>query len=287
MAFAKRNPKIPEGINASDDNPLKDFLLLLAGVSGFVVICVTLLVLFSQSLAPYIPFHYEQKIAQFYEQQFVETGKQEGQAPSLKFQEAEAALQELGSILAAKADLPEQIDLQFHLVNDADVANAFATLGGHIFVTTGLLQTVSSENALAMVVAHEIAHVKLRHPIQALSRGVIVQLFMSLVIGGQDASAVQSVLGQTGLLTLLSFNRSMEHQADSEALDALFKQYGHLKHAEQFFKKMSELGHKTGWKEVFYTHPDVESRIKHIQNEMHRHPLTSQQVVPLDPRLIR
>ncbi|MDR1100500.1 MAG: M48 family metalloprotease [Treponema sp.] len=41
--------------------------------------------------------------------------------------------------------------------------NAFATPGGHIFITMGLLECADSEDALAAVIAHELAHIQLRH----------------------------------------------------------------------------------------------------------------------------
>ena len=56
-------------------------------------------------------------------------------------------------------------------------------------------KTTIAENALAMVLVHEMAHVKYRHPIQALGRGAVVQLVIALISGGQGSGAVQSVLG--------------------------------------------------------------------------------------------
>src|SRR5262249_34808479 len=51
---------------------------------------------------------------------------------------------------------------QFKIVSDDDI-NAWALPGGFIYVTRGLLETVQSEPQLAGVVAHEIAHIVLRH----------------------------------------------------------------------------------------------------------------------------
>ena len=51
---------------------------------------------------------------------------------------------------------------------DSDTINAFATPGGHIFVTRGLVSAARSEDALAAVFAHEIAHIQLRHGIRSI-----------------------------------------------------------------------------------------------------------------------
>ena len=73
-----------------------------------------------------------------------------------------------------------------HYDDDA-VVNAFATLGGHIVVYQGLLEAVPDENALAMVLAHEIAHVRHRHPIVGLSRSAA--LGFALMLLGADSGA--------------------------------------------------------------------------------------------------
>ena len=69
---------------------------------------------------------------------------------------------ELGGRIAAEAQL-EGRDCRFHLVDDPE-PNAFATATGDVFVTRGLLTFVNSEDELASVLGHEIAHVALGHP---------------------------------------------------------------------------------------------------------------------------
>ena len=57
----------------------------------------------------------------------------------------------------------------YHIaILDSDMVNAFATPGGHIFVTRGLVNAARSEDALAAVIAHEIAHIQLRHGVRAI-----------------------------------------------------------------------------------------------------------------------
>jgi len=288
MTFAKQNSKIPEGINTSQEHPFKDFLLLFSGISGLIAITVVLLVLFAQSLSSYIPFEYEEKLSGIYEKVLEELSTPEMETNVETYLDAEIAIQELGAALSINADLPQNITIKFNLVSQSNIPNAFATLGGHIFITTGLLNQVSSENALSMVIAHEIAHVKYRHPIQALSSGLFIELVLGVVLGGQDSAAIQSLFGQTSLITLLSFNRDMELEADSAAHHMLIERYGHLYNADEFFVKMAELGNKSGWKEVFQTHPDVEKRIEKLNNK--KHPSSFQEIItatPLDSRILK
>lgn len=278
------NPKIPEGINASSEHPLKEFALLLVAIGGFVIVLVVTLSIMAEMFAGYVPFSWEKKLTASFEGQ----DQQELSIEELPEEQAllhgvEFAIKELGEALVPHADLPEEMQLTFHLM-DEGVPNAFATLGGHIFVTTGLLSALESENGLAMVMAHEIAHIKDRHPVKALSRGALIQLVLSVTVGSQDSAALQAVLGNTGLLTLMSFNRDMERDADSAALLTLERKYGHVVGADEFFVKMSQQIMSPEWQSFFQTHPHTDSRIENIESKMSSGSI-SKPLIPLDPRI--
>lgn len=61
------------------------------------------------------------------------------------------------------------------LILDSDEINAFATSGGHIFITRGLLQCTDSEDSLAAVIAHEVAHIQLQHSLKAIKTSRITE----------------------------------------------------------------------------------------------------------------
>lgn len=76
----------------------------------------------------------------------------------------ERYVQLVGLTVAMDSDRPELFKgYQFGVLNSDDV-NAFATPGGFVFVTTGALKQMESEDELAGVLGHEIAHINLRHP---------------------------------------------------------------------------------------------------------------------------
>jgi len=304
MTRLNENPRIPEGINTTDEHPLKEFMLLFVGVALSLVVLVVILSVMAQQLAPYIPFRWEQKLTQFDGKldpllDKLSTGdgreargknNEDVKAEQLieQNQQAQTALQALVERLTASMTTPSDMRFQVHLLNDA-TPNAFATLGGHIFVTQGLVTAVSSENALAMVLAHEMAHVKFRHPIQAMSRGALLQLVIVAVSGDQGSVALNSVLGQTGLLTILSFNRDMERDSDSEAMAVLMQHYGHLAGADEFFSEVLSRDGDAGWQAAFETHPATQERIDTIvariklsqQDEIH-----AQKLTPMDASLL-
>jgi predicted Zn-dependent protease len=109
----------------------------------------------------------------------------------------DAYLQALGEKLLR--GVPRTFDFQFRVVDQVE-PNAFALPGGYIFVSRGLLALATSEDELANVVGHEIAHVTLRHAAtrQAIDRARGFAL--PWIRAGQDAA----------------YSRDMERQADRE-----------------------------------------------------------------------
>jgi predicted Zn-dependent protease len=115
---------------------------------------------------------------------------------------------------------------------DSSEINAFATSGGHIFVTRGLIATAKSEDALAGVIAHEIAHIQLQHSIKAIKTSRITN---ALLITGTSAAGAatgynvneltdvfnESVGEIVGTLVNNGYSQQQEFEADNYALSLL------------------------------------------------------------------
>ena len=132
----------------------------------------------------------------------------------------------------------------------------------------GLLQRVPDENALAMVLAHEVGHAQHRHPIASLGRGIAFSAALSLVSAGAGSSAAENILGQSGMLTLLTFSRAQEEEADASGLAALVSVYGHAGGATETFRVMSSAAQEKGRAEppkFLSTHPVTRERIGRLE----------------------
>lgn len=228
-------------------------------VVSFVVVAILLISFATQLLVPFIPFSAEQKIADTFVGDMKDEQVQPEDVPLVQY------LQTLADHLAKAEGLPDDMHITVHYI-DSDTVNAFATLGGHVFMFRGLLKSVPNENALAMVMAHEIAHVKYRHPIKSLGRGVVTGTAIAMVSSAAGGDVVGNVLGETGLLTVLKFSRDQEQQADEEALAALFKLYGHVEGANTVFDILKE-AHKNDPNppEFFSSHPHTDNRIENLK----------------------
>ena len=254
---AYENPQLPEGINVSPTHPLKEFGLLLGGVSALVFIAVLVLSVAAGYLVRFIPFAQEQALASSINADRLK------QSQSAEDKRREQYLQSLGQRLSAAMDLPEGMRITVHYSSDKTV-NAMATLGGNIIVFQGLIDTVDSENALAMVLAHEIAHIRHRHPIIAMGRGFTVMLALSALSGIGDG-LMQQWIGSMGMLPVLAFNREQEEVADADALQALVRVYGHASGATAFFEHVANQSGLPEPPALLNTHPDTGDRIDRIR----------------------
>ncbi|MEE9424511.1 MAG: M48 family metallopeptidase [Methylococcales bacterium] len=252
------NRDIPEGINVSKAHPLKEFAWLAAGLIILVVFSVLVLSLMAEHLTRYIPFSLEQKATASVSKRYADEHPLNQQQ-----QEVQTYLQTLADTLVVNQGLDDDMSITVHYVDD-DTVNAFATLGGHVIIFKGLLQKMPHENALSMVMAHEIAHIKHRDPIISLGRGLTVYLALSSIVGIGNNSTFEQVLGQTGLLTMMSFSREQESAADRTALLTLKRYYGHLKGAATLFKLLQKEEAEHSAPSFFNSHPLTKDRIKAV-----------------------
>ena len=250
------NPNIPEGINTTEENPLKDFFILSIGVLGVIFIAVIILSLAAEKIAVYVPFKTEQSLIP---EVWTQTDPETGSETSKRTREY---LQSLSDRLANHMQLPDEMEITVHYTED-DTVNAFATIGGHIFIFKGLMDKLESENALAMVMAHEMAHIYHRHPIIAMGRGVVIGLLLSAISGIRSDVFVGQVVGETGMIALLNFNRAQEREADITALDAVNDLYHHVAGTNDLFMVLMQENNADAVEPLAFlsTHPLTQDRI--------------------------
>jgi predicted Zn-dependent protease len=292
------NPKIPEGINVSSEHPLKDFFIMLSGIGIALVLAIMLLSIFAQQLVRFIPFEVEQALTRNlgqWQSDLPDTDSPDEEADAATPGDAASALPQLKSDKQAYNTRVETYlqQLSKHLLEystdplpvtlhyiDSDIVNAFATLGGHIFITRGLLAILPDENSLAMVLAHEIAHVQHRDPIVALGRGLTIGLALMCITGNGDGALAQQLLGEVNLLVGLSFSRDAESAADAAALEALLQHYGHVASADQLFQYLQQ--HQGDELiEWFSTHPLHDQRIAMVEQFAEEHRSNQVDTTPL------
>lgn len=150
-------------------------------------------------------------------------------------------------------------------------ANAFCLPGGKMAVYTGLLPVTRTEDALAVVMGHEIAHALLRHGSQRLAQQELVQLGQvaaAVAVSDADPQQQQMVMGALGAGAqyglILPYGRNHETQADEIGLMLAAAACYDPREAIGLWERMSEAG-GSGTPEFASTHPDPANRIERLQ----------------------
>src|SRR5690554_3942097 len=105
---------------------------------------------------------------------------------------------------------------RLRIINDDQTKNAFCTPGGYIYVYTGLIKYLDSEEQLAGVLAHEIGHADLRHSTRQMTKLYGVDVLLSIVAG--DHKLIKDL---TANIIGLKFSRTHETEADEASVTYL------------------------------------------------------------------
>ena len=201
-------------------------------------------------------------------------------------------LNKICETLVMNSDKPYLYKGYYVVILDTDEINAMATPGGHIFVSRGLIDCTDSEDALAAVLAHEIAHVQLGHSVQAIKasrvRAAVSDTTKAVAVTGlvaannrsgglnlsekemekvMEAVNVFSDASNEVVKTLVNtgFSKEQEFEADKNALyimqSAGYDPYAMLDMLEQ----LEESPSNEGWGS---THPSPKDRIKKVNKEL-------------------
>jgi len=250
------NPQVRHEVNVSRESVLVEFLRLATGLALAVLAVAAVLYVSGGALARFIPYSTEQRWVGDRVLAPVEEARNSADAAAV-----EPYLQRLTDDLARHMGLPEGMHPVVHW-SDAAAPNAFATLGGHVVVTRGLYSRMPSENALAMVLAHELAHLRKRDPISAV--GGSATLALALVMLGGDAGQLVPHVAQA---VQLGYSRRAERRADDVAVDAVIAEYGHAGGTASVFEVLADDAGASKWAAptLLTTHPSDEERIARLQ----------------------
>ena len=153
-------------------------------------------------------------------------------------------------------------------VIDAKTINAFCMPGGKIAFFSGIIKTLDlSDDEIAMVMGHEIAHALREHARERMAKSTIAN-YGSQIIGGLLFGQTGQYLGQQagGLLTL-KFSRDDETEADLVGMELAARAGYDPRSGITLWEKMSKAAHGAppAW---LSTHPSSKSRIKKIQDNL-------------------
>ncbi len=203
------------------------------------------------------------QVSNISDEQEIEIGQQTNQQVLNEYQlynnsQVQKYVSDLGQELVSSSD-SRDIPFIFQVVA-SDEVNAFATPGGFVYVTTGLLKTAENRAQLASVMAHEISHINNKHGVKGLKQAVAAKGIAN--VAGVETSALAQIAYQ--VTVDLPQSRSFEYEADSSGLQIL-EQSGYP--AQAFADFLAKLQSSGGTPEFLRTHPSSDNRITAISQK--------------------
>ncbi|MCB0534337.1 MAG: M48 family metallopeptidase [Lewinellaceae bacterium] len=160
---------------------------------------------------------------------------------------------------------------EFNVVDDPNTINAFCMPGGKVVVYTGIIKVAQTEDALAVVMGHEIAHALANHGNERMSQGVVAQLGLTslqVALAQKPAQTRDMLLAAAGVGTqvgvLLPFSRKHESEADEIGLYLMAMAGYDPNAAAPFWERMTQSGGSRP-PEFLSTHPDPSKRSERLR----------------------
>jgi beta-barrel assembly-enhancing protease len=216
----------------------------------------------------------------FSTQQDVQLGKEtrtqvERTMPVVHNTEVAAYLKSLGERLA-QSKYAGNWPYTFGLIADKNI-NAFSLPGGPVYINTGTIAAADNEAQLAGVLAHEMAHVALRHGTNQASKSNLIQL-PAMLLGAFTGGSLLGQLARLGIglganSVLLKFSRSDESQADyTGALIMADAGYNPIEMARFFEKLEAKAGKESTVSQFLSDHPNPGNRVRAVEDEIRQLP---------------
>lgn len=163
---------------------------------------------------------------------------------------------DIGQRLANVSDRPD-IPYTFQIVAD-NAVNAFATMGGYVYVTTGLMAAADTEAELASVIGHEIGHIAGKDALQQMRQVAITQGITGAL--GVNRDRLVNLGAQIALQ--LPASRSAEYEADRHGFFSMGRAGYDQSDMVSFMQKLIRQGSPP---EFLSTHPNAVNRVAELQ----------------------
>lgn len=177
----------------------------------------------------------------------------------------------VGKSVAEVSDRPE-IDYHFAVLN-TDNPNAFATPGGYVFVSVGLLRMLQNEAQLAGVLGHEIAHITKKHALQTLQRSKVLSGLGGLTMAAmdKDEALFDQVINQVSdILFTRGLDKNLEFEADKFGMEYAYRMGYYPAGLRDFVKILGQSSSQES--SIFFsTHPSPSARIQALDRLLPRY----------------
>lgn len=166
---------------------------------------------------------------------------------------------------SGKVKYKTEFEWTVKIIQKDSVLNAFCTPGGYIYVYTGLIKYLDTEDQLAGVLGHEIGHADLRHSKSMMITQFGIQLLLDMTLGKASQTTVAQI---SKSIVGLQFSKAHETESDTISVRYLAGTSYQCSGTAGFFEKLEAEGKGcSSLKEFFSTHPCPDNRIQNIKTK--------------------
>jgi beta-barrel assembly-enhancing protease len=230
---------------------IRNTLLLLTLIGGFVLLYLLIVPWLSEKMANRVSVKTEQQL-----------GDAVYNAMDLDAQEDTIASRVLNQFFK-QLEVPSAYDIRISVIKDG-VVNAFALPGGRIVVFTALLNKINSYPELAALLSHEFTHVNNKHSTKSIFRRLGSKVFIGLLFG-RFGSVASVLINHADDLKSLKYSRSLEKEADIDGLSILTERKIDPNGFTALFNHLKEAAPSGAMPEFLASHPDIDKRIAYIE----------------------
>lgn len=191
-----------------------------------------------------------------------------------KFSKQTSKIERLRRIGRRVAQVSDRQDYQYHFfLIEKDEMNAFTTPGGNIYLFSGLMDKLPTDDQIAFVLAHEVGHCAARHTVKKYQAALGYNLLGSIVlgqVGGETAREITSMSSNVIMnLVFSAYGRQDEYEADRLGVKYL-RSAGYDPKASiaalEILQKESK--NAVGGPTILRSHPHLPDRIKEVKKEI-------------------
>src|SRR6185503_9259074 len=159
----------------------------------------------------------------------------------------------------------------FHVI-EKDEMNAFTVPGGHVYIFTGLLDKLKSDDQIASVLAHEIGHCAARHAVKKFQAALGYDLIGRIVLSQIDSGAAQQVAGlsSNAIMSIVfsSYGRKDEFEADRLGVKYMYLAGYKPEAIIETFEILKQGEKGPSMPAILRTHPFLDDRIRTVRQEI-------------------
>jgi Zn-dependent protease with chaperone function len=256
-------PNLRKGESTGRRTWIKVALWGTAAALAVVVIVTVFIPALSEQIANNFPPTIERKIGDATAEQIIRQAAPSRRSTPRYCSEPSgvAALQSLSDQLVAGLENPIEVTVR---VVPSDFVNALALPGNQVLIFSKLINEAESGDEIVGVLAHEIAHLALRHPTEMIVKRATVSLLVGLLMG--DVFGGSTIAGLGTFVLRAAYGREAETEADALGVrllnDAGYTADGKIAFFERLVDEHGDIASTLGY---FSTHPPSADRIEAIR----------------------